>query len=298
MRVFVTGASGWVGSVVTKELIGAGHTVLGLARSDASAASVEANGGDVLRGSLEDVDTLRRGATECDAVIHTAFIHDFSQMAKSGAVDLAAITAMGEVLEGSGKPFVTTSGTALLAPGRVATENDKSVAGGPGSHRAASDQKTMELATRGVRAMLMRLPPSVHGAGDHGFVPRLVEIAREKGASAYIDEGTNRWPAVHRLDAARLYRLAIERGESGAAYHAIGDEGVPTREIAEAIARGLGVPAVRKSRDEAAEHFGWIAAFFGLDVPASAEITREKLGWQPDQPGLIDDLNTGSYFSR
>lgn len=296
MRVFVTGASGFIGSAVVTELIDAGHQVLGLARSDTSAAAIDAAGAEVHRGSLEDLDSLRAGAAATDGVIHTAYIHDFSQMEKAAQTELSAIDALGAALEGSGRPLVITTGTALVKPGEVVTEQD-SIDPGPGAHpRAGVEQKGLALVARGVRVSIVRPGPSVHGEGDHGFVLILVEIARAKGVSAYIGDGSNRWPAVHRLDAARLYRLALENAQAGSVFHAIADEGIPTREIAGVIGRHLSVPVVSVSAEEAGEHFGWIGAFFAIDAPASSALTQERLGWQPTHPGLIEDLEEGHYF--
>jgi nucleoside-diphosphate-sugar epimerase len=294
MRVFVTGATGFTGSAVVPELIDAGHQVVGLARSDQSATALTAAGAEALRGSLEDLDSLRDGAAGADGVIHCAYIHDFSQMENAAQVNERAIEALGAVLEGTDRPLVITAGTALVAPGRFATEND--TAGTGGHPRTRSERIALGLASRGVRSSSLRPPPSVHGEGDHGFVPFLIEIARTRGLSGYIGEGTNRWPAVHRLDAAPLFRLALEQAPAGTVLHAVGEEGVPTRAIAEAIGRGLDVPVVSIEPEQAADHFGWIAGFFGLDVPASSALTRERFGWQPTHPGLIDDLEAGHYF--
>src|SRR5271154_3974896 len=295
MRVFVTGATGFVGTAVVRELIDAGHQVLGLARSDEAAKSLLAAGADVHRGSLEDLESLRSGAAAADAVIHTAFIHDFSNYGPAAEADRLAIETLGSALAGSDRPLIVTSGTLLAQrQGPLATEED---AHNPNFPRK-SEEVALALAARGVHASVLRLSPSVHGNGDHGFVPRLISIAREKGVSAYIGDGLNRWPAVHRLDAAHLYRLAIEESSVGAQYHGVADEGVPTREIAEAIGRRLNVPVVSKSREQAADHFGWIARFFGMDGPASATLTQERLGWRPIQPGLIADLDAKHYFEH
>lgn len=290
MKVFVTGATGWVGSAVIQELLDAGHEILGLARSEDGADTLRQRGIAVHRGDLSDLDVLAAGARACDGVIHTAFIHDFKDFDAAGETDRRAIEAMGEAMAGSGKPLITTSGSALLPHGRVGTENDAPDPAGPAQHRTASEQLTLALAARDVRSTLVRLPPSVHGDGDYGFAPRLVDVARAKGVSAYIGEGNNRWPAVHRFDAARLYRLVLEHGTAGARYHAIGEQGVATREIAEVIGKGLGVPVVSLAAEEALEHFGFLARFFGADCPASSAQTREQLGWQPAGQGLIEDL--------
>jgi nucleoside-diphosphate-sugar epimerase len=295
MRVFVTGATGFIGTAVVRELIDAGHQVLGLARSDASAKSLVAAGAQVHRGSLEDLDSLRSGAAAADGVIHTAFIHDFSNYGPAAEADRRAIETLGAAVAGSDRLFIVTSGTLLVQrKGALATEED---APNPNFPRK-SEEAVLGLAARGVRASVLRLPPSVHGNGDHGFVPRLIGIAQEKGVSAYIGDGLNRWPAVHRLDAAHLYRLVLEKGTAGASYHGVADVGVPTREIAAAIGRGLNVRVVSKSREEAADHFGWLAHFFGTDAPASSAQTRERLGWRPIQPGLIADLNAEHYFEH
>jgi nucleoside-diphosphate-sugar epimerase len=304
MRVFVTGASGHVGSALIPELLDAGHEVTGLVRSDAAAATIEAAGAAVERGDLDDLDTLRRAAAQADGVVHLAFKHDLMFSGdRDGAVaaDLAAITAIGEELEGTGKPFVTTSGTLMLAlvgdlNGRVGTEAD-AVAAGP---RVDAENHVVALADRGVRSSVVRLPPTVHSELDlHGFIPTLIGIAREKGYAGYLGDGVNRWPAGHTRDAARIYRLALEAGPAGSRFHAVGDEGIPFREIAETIARELGgLPTRSIPADEAEAYFTFLALFAGVDNPTSSAITRSVLGWEPEHPGLIEDLEQGHYFAQ
>jgi len=293
MRVFVTGASGFIGSAVVPELISAGHRVLGLARSEASAMALAAAGAEVLRGDLNEPKSLQAGAAEAEGVVHLGFIHDFDKFEASIRSDLRAIETMGGVLEGSGRPFVFASGVVGLVPGRVATEE---VPFDPKAHpRAANAVVALGLAARGVRVSCVRLAPTVHGPGDHGFVKRLVEIAREKGVSGYIGEGRNRWPAVHRLDAARLFRLAFERAPAGSVVHGVADEGVPTRTIAEIIGRKLGLPVAAIAPESAGAHFGWLSRFFAMDQPASSALTRERMSWNPTHPSLVEDLEAGRY---
>jgi len=294
MRVFVTGATGFIGSAVVRELIDAGHQVLGLARSVASAKSLTAAGAKVHRGSLEDLESLRSGSAAADGVIHAAFIHDFNNYGPAAEADRRAIETLGDVLAGSDRPLIVTSGTLLAqSQGPLATENDTANPAFP----RKSEEAALAVAERGVRMSIVRLPPSVHGKGDHGFVPALINIAREKGGSAYIGDGLNRWPAVHRFDAAHLYRLVLEKGTAGASYHGVGDEGVPTQQIADVIGKRLNVPVVAKSGKEASDHFGWIGHFFGVDAPASSSLTREWLAWQPRQQGLLADLDQPYYFA-
>jgi nucleoside-diphosphate-sugar epimerase len=292
MRIFVTGPTGFVGSAIVRELIGAGHQVLGLARSDAGAALLASAGADVHRGSLEDLNSLRSGTASADAVIHAGFHHDFSNYAAAAEMDRLAIETLGAALAGSARPFIVTSGTAVANPGGIATEEDAANSTFP----RKSEEAAAAAAARGAHVSVLRLPPSVHGDGDHGFVPLLIRLAREKGVAAYVEDGLNRWPAVHRLDAAHLYRLVLENGLTAQRYHAVADEAVPFREIARVIGRRLNIPVVSKSREEAAEHFGWFAHFAGLDCPASSTTTQQQLGWRATQAALIPDIDRPSYF--
>jgi nucleoside-diphosphate-sugar epimerase len=306
MRVFVTGASGWIGSAVVPELIGAGHQAVGLARSDASAAALTAAGAEAHRGTLDDLDGLRDAAGESDGVIHLAFKHDLAfsgDFASAADADRRAVEAIGDALAGSDRPLLIASGTLGVAPGRVASEQDGHDAdpamaawgAGPQARRATAEF-VLSLASRDVRSSVVRLPPTNHGEGDNGFIAALVAIAREKGVSGYIGDGTNRWPAVHRLDSAHLFCLALEQAPAGSTLHAVAEEGVPIGDIAEVIGRHLDLPVVSISPEQAGEHFSWLAGFLALDSPASSELTRELLGWRPTHTGLIEDLDEGHYF--
>jgi nucleoside-diphosphate-sugar epimerase len=294
MRIFVTGATGFIGSAIVQDLRSAGHQVVGLARSDAAAEALARAGASAHRGSLDDLDSLRAGAADSDGVIHAGFIHDFSRFAESCAIDRRAIEALGGALAGTDRPLVVTSGIGLLPQGRPATE-----ASTPARHspRVASEDAARDVAGRGVNVSVVRLPPSVHGEGDHGFVPILIGLARDTGVSAYIDGGDNHWTAVHRGDAAHLFRLALEKAAPGACYHGVAEESIAFRQIAAAIGQGLGVPAETRTTAEAAAHFGWFAPFAALDVPASSAWTRDALGWHPTGPGLLADLAGPGYFA-
>ena len=294
MRIFVTGASGWIGSAVVPELVSAGHQVLGLARSDASARTVAGMGADVLRGDLTDTDILRAGALDSDGVIHLAFIPGRPGFEAAVQADAAAIETFAANLAGSGKPMLI-SGATIVTPGRPATERDELIAQGPVAARITNMQAALAAAERDVRACLVMLPRSVHGQGErHGFVPQLIAMARAKGVSGYIGDGASRWPAVHVKDAATLYRLAVEQAPAAAVLNAVGDEGVPVREIAEAIGRSLNLPA--KSLP-AEEYGGMLVPLLSTDMPASSAITQQLLGWQPTHPGLIEDIEQGHYFT-
>ena len=299
MKIFVTGATGMIGSAVVSELLSANHQVIGLTRSDKGAQALEAATAEVHRGELTDLESLKSGAALSDGVIHLAYDHNFSDFWSALQTDRRAIEAMGETLAGSGRPLVVTSGTLTMAPGHPGTEDDAPDANAVGAPRSSSETSALDFASRGVRASVVRLSPSVHGPADHhGFIPFIIKTAREKGVSAYIGDGANRWPAVHRLDAARLFRLAVEKGEAGARYHGVGDEGVPIREIAAIIGHKLNVPVVSIAPEQAAEHFGFLANFLGTDNPTSNALTRERLGWNPTHPGLIADLQQGFYFDN
>lgn len=295
MRVFVTGATGFIGSAIVQDLLANGHTVLGLARSDATAVRLAQWGVDVHRGDLSDTDSLAAGARACDGVIHTAFIHDFSQYEANAATDGRAMEAMASALEGSGKPLVATSVTTLLTPGSIGTENDAPAPAGFASVRSVSEGVLL-AAQRGVRVSAVRLPPSVHGKGDFGFVPMLIEVARRTGVAAYVGDGANRWPAIHRLDAARLFRLALEKAIAGSRLHGAAEEGIPMRDIAQTIGQGLGVPVRSMTVEEADAHFGWMASFAAIDNPISNAITRNAVGWQPQEVGLLADMQSSGYF--
>lgn len=300
MRIFVTGASGWIGSAVVPELIDAGHQVVGLARSEASAAALTAARAEVVRGSVDDLDVLRDAAAASDGVIHLAFKHDIAfngDFQGAAEADRRAVDTFGDALAGTGRPFVLASGVAGLAPGRVAVERDMpTIDGSPVSIRAVTAQAALALASRGVRSSVVRLAPTCHGEGDNGFMATLVGIARAQGVSGFIGDGAHRWPAVHRLDAARLFRLGVEKAPAGSVLHGVAEEGIAIRDIAEVIGRHLGVPVASVAPETAAEHFAWLAAFLGLDCPVSNTLTRELLGWEPTRPGLLEDLGKGHYF--
>jgi nucleoside-diphosphate-sugar epimerase len=294
MRIFMTGATGWIGTAARRELAAAGHDVVGLARSDEAERALLEAGASVARGDLDDLDVLREAADDADAVVHLGYNHDFSEMAAAAATDLAAVQAMGSVLRGSGRALLVASGTLGLAPGRLATEDDLP---DPARHpRIATSVAALALAEEGVRTSVLRFPPSVHGEGDHGFVATLVDVARSTGRSAYVGDGTAAWSSVHRDDAAALVRLAVEHAPAGSRLHVVADEGVPTRSIAESIATGLSLPLDTVPADEAMAHFGWIGLFFSLDGRASSAATRQLLDWTPTHPTLLEDLDSGCYF--
>ncbi len=296
MRVFVTGATGFIGSAIVQELFRAGHQVLGLARSDKAAASLAAAGAEAHRGDLEDLDSLRRGAADADGVIHTGFIHDFARFKEVCDIDERAIEALGSAFVGSDKPLIVTAGVSLLRSDRAATEQDApppvSASYPRGSERAAD-----KVAAMGARVSVVRLAPSVHGDGDYGFVPMLIKMAREKGVSAYVGDGMNSWTAVHRFDAARLFRLALEKASAAQRFHGVAEQAIPFRDIAEVIGKRLGIPVVSKSAEEAGGHFTWFQHFAAMNCAAANEQTRELLGWEPKEIGLIADIDRNSYFT-
>lgn len=296
MRYFVTGASGWIGSAVTAELLASGHQVMGLARSDASADAVEAAGAEVVRGTLTDLDVLRRAAAESDGVVHTAFIHDFNAHLDAANVDFEAVKTMGDALENSGKPFVIASGILGAVVGRPLTEADLPNPVNAPSPRLLTEKTLLEFSERGIRSAAVRLAPTVHGDGDHGFIAAMIGFDEAKGSSAYIGDGSNRWPAVHRLDAAHLFCLALEKAPAGSIVHAVAEEGIPIREIAGVIGRKAGLPVVSITPEEAMDHFSWLGRFLAIDATATSAATRELLGWEPTHPTLIEDLELGHYF--
>ncbi|WP_330177555.1 SDR family oxidoreductase [Streptomyces sp. NBC_01498] len=302
MRIFMTGASGWLGSAVVPELAEAGHRVTGLARSDVSAAALDAAGVEVVRGTLDDLAVLRDAAAGSDAVIHLAFKHDIAftgDFQGAAEADRRAVDTFGDALAGTDRPFVLASGVIGFAPGRVATERVvPSVDESPSAIRSATARAALALAARGVRSSVVRLAPTCHGDGDNGFLATLVAIARTKGVSGYIGEGANRWPAVHRLDAARLFRLAVDGAPAGSVLHGVAEEGIPIRDIAEVIGRHLRVPVASVNPEDAPAHFTWLSPLLGLDSPASSALTRELLDWRPSRPGLLEDLDQGHYFRR
>jgi len=298
MRVFVTGASGWIGSATVDELLAAGHEVTGLARSDASAAAIQAKGAHIRRGDLDDLASIRAGAEAADAVIHLANKHDWSNMAASAAAERAAVRTIGDALAGTNRPFLLASGVAGLAQGRPSTEDDPSPFHGPDSPRGGSENLALEFIDRGVHTVSLRFAPTVHGTGDHGFIATIAAVARDKGVSGFPGDGTNRWAAVHRADAAHLVALGLAKAPAGARLHAVAEEGITTRDIAEAIGRAFGLPVTSIAPDDVQGHFGWIATFFAMDLTATSTMTRELLGWVPAGPTLIEDLDAGAYSAR
>ena len=298
MRVFVTGATGFIGSAIVRELLTAGHQVLGLARSAEAAEVLEKLGAESHRGELSDTESLSAGARASDGVIHAAFIHDFSAYVAAAETDKRAIETLADALEGSGKPFVATSVTTLLTPEHIGSEEDAPMLGSSLGPRAASENAALSAANRGVRSSVVRLPPSVHGAGDHAFVPALIDLAQRNGFAAFVGDGSNRWPAVHRLDAARLFLLGLEKAKPGTRLHAAAEEGIPMREIATTIGEQLGVPVCRLVGDEASEYFGWLTGFVAVDNPTSSTLTRTRVGWHPEQDDLLSDMQKSGYFSR
>ncbi len=298
MRVFLTGATGFIGSAIVQNLIEAGHQVIGLVRSEAAAKVLASMGATAHRGDIEDLDSLKKGTAAADGVIHTAFNHDFSKYKENCENDRKAIEALGSVLEGTDRPFVITSVTALVSPGHLATEDDPFTIDSNAFPRVASEEAANQVIARGVRLAIVRLSPSVHGKGDYGFVPMLINLARQKGVSAYVEEGKNRWNAIHRLDAANLFRLALEKAIKGDRFHGVAEEAVPFKDIATAIGKGLGLPVRALTTEQAEQHFEWLTPFVELDCPASSQLTRQRLGWSPTNSTLLDDLEPGgSYFS-
>ncbi|MGH8962045.1 MAG: SDR family oxidoreductase [Jatrophihabitantaceae bacterium] len=298
MHVFVTGASGWIGSATVDELLAAGHEVTGLARSDASAATLQAKDARVRRGDLDDLDSIRAGAEAAEAVIHLANKHDWSNPAVSNAAERAAVQSIGDTLVNSGRAFLFASGVAGLVQGRPAAEDDTSPFHGPDSPRGGSENLALEFVDRGVHSVSLRFAPTVHGTADHGFIAAIAAVAREKGVSGYPADGTNRWAAVHRSDAARLVALGLAKAPAGARLHAVAEQGVPTREVAEAIGRAFDLPVTSIAPDDVADHFGWIGTFFAMDLTATGSATRELLGWTPTGPTLIQDLDAGAYSAH
>ena len=293
--MFVTGATGYIGSAIVQDLLASGHTVLGLARSDASADALRRIGVGVHRGSVTDAESLAAGARAADGVVHTAFIHDFSAYVENTQIDERAVRAMAQAMEGTGKPFVATSGTTVLTPGRLGTEDQAPDPDSPGSPRARSEA-ALPFSQRGVRTSVVRLPPTVHGPGDTAFIPAVIGVARQSGVSAYVGDGENRWPAVHRLDAARLFRLALESAEPGARLHGVAEEGIRLRDVAQAIGDGLGIPVRSIPAEEAGDHFGFLGGFLSVDNPTSSATTRKTLGWTPTEPSLLDDVHHAGYL--
>lgn len=298
MRVFVTGASGFIGSVIVSDLLAAGHQVFGLARSDVAEKTVRDAGADAFRGSIDDLASLQRGAEQADAVVHAAFNHDFTRFKENCEADGRIIRALGAALAGSDRRFVVTSAVGILPKGQLATEEAQPLTGATAHPRAASEEAVRAVAAQSVHTSVIRLPPTVHGEKDHQFIPGLIRLARETGVSAYVGAGDNRWPAVHKNDAARLYTLALEKGIAGGCYHAVGEEGIPFRDIASAIAQGLGLPVASLTPDEAAKHFGWFDHFAVMDIPVSSQKTSAALGWKPVGKGLLADIAEGDYFRQ
>ena len=296
MRVFITGASGWIGSATVDELLDAGHEVTGLARSDASAAALEAKGVTVLRGDLDDLDSLRAGSDAAEAVIHLANKHDWSNPAESSRAERAAVQTIGDALAGSNRRFLLASGVAGLAQGRPSTENDRAPWSGPEAPRGGTENVALDYIEKGVTSISLRFAPTVHGDGDHGFIPYIVAAARATGVSGYVGDGSTGWAAVHRSDAARMVRLGLEKAPAGARLHAVGEGSVSSKQIAEAIGRGLGLPAASIAPEDAQEQFGFVGTFFGMDLASSSTITQELLDWTPTGSTLLEDLESGSYF--